>query len=92
MSDSDSEFYARLKIDLNTCYEITWASTVTEEIKTNSDGEPVDASGKVLPPGNEDYIYVDVTGPANSTSPMSMAFNTVFRSAMRDIFWKIQDK
>jgi len=27
LTDSDEEFYARLKIDLNTCYTVSWSST-----------------------------------------------------------------
>jgi len=93
-SDSDNEFYARLKIDLNTCYTITWSSTTEKVLLTNANGEPIDLAGNAYttvggstPIPSSSYTYSTIFVPSNGTDEFK--FSEVYRSALREQFLKV---
>jgi len=87
-TDTVNEFYARLKIDLNTCYTVTWASSSERVLATNSAGQPLNSAGSPYVAGTttlipkEDYTYTTVHLPSNGTNEFS--FSEVYRTALRD--------
>lgn len=74
-SADDAEFYSRLVIDLNTCFDVTWASTTKKILKVDSNGNPVNTKGS--PYSNaaakikitkDEYVYSDEFVPSNGTN------------------------
>jgi hypothetical protein len=79
-----------LKIDLNTCYTVTWASSTEHVLATNSAGQPINAAGSPYVAGTttligkDEYTYTTVHLPSNGTNEFS--FDDVYRAAIRDVF------
>lgn len=94
-SSSDDEFYARLLIDLNTCYDVTWAATTTKVLLVNSNGEPMNSKGSIYSSGTTkltkaEYVYNDVHVASNGTN--TFTFTEVYRTALRSIFGEIWEQ